>query len=91
MYENCYDIVKKAMRLGLMIKTRTLLVDHTLAHFFVVFLQPQHEIPEFYGQKFSLFSLKLDAVSDNSIKVKFSYIWQLSRQLSRDIAIKFER
>ena len=45
MYENYYDIVKKAMRLGLMIKTRTLLVDHTLAHFFVVLLQPQHETP----------------------------------------------
>ena len=43
MYENYYDIVKKAMRLGLMIKTTALLVDHTLAHFFVVFLQPQHE------------------------------------------------
>lgn len=45
MYENYYDIDKKAMRLGLMSKTRTLLVDHTLAHFFVVLLQPQHETP----------------------------------------------
>ena len=44
MYENHnYEIVKKAMRLGLMIKTTALLVDHTLAHFFVVLLQPQHE------------------------------------------------
>ena len=45
---------------------------------------------KFYGQKFSLFSLKLDAVSDNLIKVNFAYIWQLS-ELSRDIVIKFER
>ena len=46
MYENYnYEIVKKAMRLGLMIKTTALLVDHALAHFFVVLLQPQHETP----------------------------------------------
>ena len=46
MYENHnYEIVKKAMRLGLMIKTTALLVDHTLARFFVVLLQPQHETP----------------------------------------------
>ena len=45
-YENYYEIiVKKAMRLGLMIKTTALLVDHTLAHFFVVLLEPQHETP----------------------------------------------
>ena len=47
MYENYNyeNIVKKAMCLGLMIKTTALLVDHTLAHFFVVLLQPQHETP----------------------------------------------
>ena len=45
MYENYYEIVKKAMRLGLMIKTTALLVDHTLAHFFGILLQPQHETP----------------------------------------------
>lgn len=45
MYENYYDMVKKAMRLGLMIKTKALLVDHTLAHFFVALVEPQHETP----------------------------------------------
>ena len=72
MYENHnYEIVKKAMRLGLMIKTTALLVDHTLAHFFLLsFCNHNMKLPnvKFYGQKFSLFSLKLEAVSANLIK-----------------------
>ena len=65
------------MRLGLMIKTNQLFLWITLWHISLLsFWNHNMKLPnvKFYGQKFSLFSLKLDAVSDNLIKVKFAYI-----------------